>query len=430
MRQVQVQVRSEQAERVLKVASDHDAFSPLSVPGEREGGEAWSVVFLHLPNDRVGEFVWALRDEVDDAQFVVFPFGVLPVQTPTNEIHPQIRNVAARSTLELVLGALQSVGSWKGLLLYACFSGIVAGYGLIVGTGYMLVAAMLIAPLGAPLMVVTIGIVVGDRRMVLRGAARFVSAVGVMVVSAAAMGWIHGLQAATALMETVTELSLWTAPVALVAGAAGAQSQIQSERSSLVTATATGFLVAAALAPVSALLGLSVVMGRWDFTAIMVFQIVFQFFALVTGGWLILRLYGVKPDDATTGRGSRGLRLALSALTLAVTAGMGTWQYLAGPRLVKADVVGDALALAGNEVRALSTVRLVGVQGRMTTPDLRYVDGVGLLMEVTVQRAGAAVPADSAEAAVRRAVSRAVRERFDGVTPFVSVTVLPPDEGG
>lgn len=430
MRQVQVQVRSEQAERVLKVASDHDAFSPLSVAGEREDGEAWSVVFLHLPNDRVGEFIWALREEVDDAQFVVFPFGVLPVQTPTDEIHPQIRNVAARSTLELVLGALQSVGSWKGLLLYAAFAGWVAGYGLIVGTSYMLVAAMLIAPLGAPLMVVTIGITVGDPRMLLRGVSRFVAAVGVMSVSAAVMGWIHGLSAATGLMETVTDLSVWAAPVAVIAGAAGAQSQIQSERASLVTATATGFLVAAALAPVSSLLGLSVVMGRWDYTAIMAFQIALQFFALVTGGWLILSVYGVRPDDATTGRGSRGLRLALAALTLVVTVAMAVWQYRERPLLLKADVVGGSIEVAGQAVRTVPAVQMVGLQARATTPNLDRVPGEGVLVQITVQQAGASVPADSAEAAVRRAVSRAVRERFVGVTPFVSVTVLPPDEGG
>lgn len=430
MRQVQVQVRSERAERVLQVGADHDAFSPLSVGGEREGGEAWSIVFLHLPNDRVGEFIWALREQVGDAQFVILPFGVLPVQTPMDQVHPQIRDVAARSTLELVLGALQSTGSWKAILLYACFSGIVAGFGLIVGTSYMLVAAMLIAPFGAPLMVATVGATVGDRRMVLHGAWRFAAAVGVMVLSAAVMGWVHGLDAATATMEQVSSLSLWTTPVALVAGAAGAQSQIQSERASLVTATATGFLVAAALAPVSALLGLAVPMARWDYVQLMGFQLVLQFFALVTGGWMMLRFYGVKPGDATTERGSRGLRTALAVLTVVGTLALTGWQVLGPARLRKVNVQSVALDLASDRARDVPGVRLVQATVETTASNPGYPPGEGLLVEMTVQRASAAVSAESAETAVRRAVSRAVRERFQGVTPFVAVTVLPPGEGG
>jgi uncharacterized membrane protein len=76
--------------------------------------------------------------------------------------------------------------------------------------------------------------------------------------------------------------------LALVAGAAGAQAQVQAERDSLVSGTGAGFMVAAALAPPAAMLGLSVPLARWDYAGLMAFLLLLQFVAISLGGWLVL----------------------------------------------------------------------------------------------------------------------------------------------
>ena len=412
------------AQRVLEVAGEHKAFSPTAVRAEREDGQEWSMIFLNLPNDRVGSFVWAIRDEVEDAQFVIIPRGSLPIQPPFDQVHQRLRDVSHRSTLELVLDSLQSIGSWKGMLLYAAFSGVVAAYGVIFNTSYLLVAAMLIAPMGAPTMVSVVGVAIGDWRMFGRGALRFLAAIAVLVASAVALGFAYGLSFSTSIMEQITSLSAWGVAVALVAGAAGAQSQVQSERSSLVTGTATGFLIAAALSPASAVLGLAATIGRWDYVALMAFQLSLQFVAIALGGWLALLIYGVHPGDPSTGRGSSRWRSALVGGVALAVAALVAWQTQRAPRFLKADLSRQAVALARRAAEAVPGVRLIGADAGFTRPDLQPDSTEAILVEMTVENTGGA-PTEAVESAVREAMKRRIRTEMPQVVPFVSVTVVP-----
>ncbi|MDQ3556665.1 MAG: DUF389 domain-containing protein [Gemmatimonadota bacterium] len=427
MRQLHVQVRAGRTQRVLALANEHKAFSPTAVRAEREDGEEWSMIFLNLPNDRVGSLVWAIRDEVEDAQFVIIPRGSLPIQPPFTEVDPTLRDVSRRSTLELVLDSLQSIGSWKGMLLYAAFSGVVAAYGVIFNISYLLVAAMLIAPMGAPIMVSVVGVALGDWKMFGRGALRFVSAIVVLVASAVALGFAYGLSFSTSIMEQITSLSSWGVAVALVAGAAGAQSQVQSDRTSLVTGTATGFLIAAALSPASAVLGLALTIGRWDYAALMGFQLGLQFVAITFGGWLSLLVHGVHPDDPSTGRGSARWRALLAAGVGVALVLLVAWQTRQTPRFLKADLSREAVDLARGATDGIPGVRLIGADARFTRPDLQPGSAETLLVEMTVENTAGASD-EQVTTAVRSALERRIRAEMPRVVPFVAVTVLPGRE--
>lgn len=419
-----MQVRPEKAQRVMEIANEHHAFSPTSVRAERPGGEPYTMIFVNVPNRGVGDFIWAVREEVEDAQFVIFPYGSLPVQTPVSEVRQRLQDVSQRSTLELVVGSLQSLGSWKGLLLYALFSGVVAAYGLIVNASYLLVAAMLIAPMGAPGMVAVVGTTIGDWRMAGRGTLRFVVAIVVLVVTAVALGFAYGLGASTSMMEQVTALSSFTVLLTLVAGAAGAQSQVQSERASLVTGTATGFLIAAALSPTSAVLGLAIPLGRWDYVGLMAFQLALQFVSLLAGGWLALLLYGVRPGDPTVGRGSQLWRAVLAGAAVAAVVGLTVLQLRRGPRFVKADLARQAVAMARSTSEGVGGVRLLEADAHFTRPDLRNRAGEALLINLVVQDT-ARVPEARLQSAIRNAMRRRVGREMPGVVPYVNVTILP-----
>lgn len=382
------------------------------------------MIFLNLPNDRVGSFIWAVRDAVADAQFVIIPRGSLPLQPPFDTIHHRLRDVSHRSTLELVIDSLQSIGSWQGMLLYAAFSGVIAAYGILFNTSYLLVAAMLIAPMGAPAMVSVVGAAIGDWRMFGRGAIRFFSAIAVLVVTAAALGYAYGLSFSTAIMEEITALSTWGVAVALFAGAAGAQSQVQSDRSSLVTGTATGFLIAAALSPTSAVLGLALVLRRWDYTALMSFQLALQFVAISLGGWLALLLYGVRPGDPTTGRGSQTWRAVLAGAVAAGVVALVWWQTQQGPRFLKADLSREAVALARAATEAVPGTRLLEADAHFTRPDLKPDSTEALLISLTVENTGAAAD-DQVKSVIRDAMERRIRAEMPRVVPFINVTILP-----
>lgn len=426
MRQIQVRVRREREDAVLRIGEENGAFSPVAVTARQHDGPEWSLVILNVPNDRVGAVVDAIECVVDEVEFVLVPRGTIPFRKPVAELGAEVRGVSRRSTLELVLGSLQSVGSWKGMLLYAVFSGVVAAYGVISSTSYLLTAAMLIAPLGAPAMVSVIGVTLGDWKMLWRGFLRFWSAIVVLLISAYALGAAYSLDISTPSMEQISSLSLWSMLLAVVGGAAGAQSQVQSDRDSLVTATATGFLVAVALSPPSAVLGLAVVIGRWDYVGQMSFLLVLTYFGILVGGWLALSIYTVKPGQESARRGSRRARTALVVSAVLVGLALVGWQSRQRPQFVKGDLSRDVVALAQRAVEQIPGVRLLEVDARFTRSDLRALgEREGLILSVVVEQTIEGVPSDHLQTEVRAAVEDSIRGHTPQVVPYVQVTVLP-----
>lgn len=198
--------------RVLEIAGAHGAGSPLAVRVDRTGagigeapGSTWSLIFVDLPNTEVGSFVDAVRREVDEAEFVLVPVGVLPLHTPLEEVAGRVRDVSRLSTVELVLASLQSVGAWKGLLVFSALAGAIGAYGLIFDVSHLLVAAMLINPMGAPALVAVVGLAIGDPRMFVRGGARFAVSLAVQALAAMALGVGYGLRISTGMLRIVAE---------------------------------------------------------------------------------------------------------------------------------------------------------------------------------------------------------------------------------
>jgi uncharacterized membrane protein len=427
MRSLQVQVRPERGTRVLDLASEYEAASAHAVAARDAEGREVALVRIDLPNRAVGRFVDAVRREVDDAQFVLLPVGSLPLQTPLEEVREPVRDVSPLSTLELVLASLQSVGSWKGMLIYSVLAGLIGAYGVIFDVSYLLVAAMLVNPMGAPAIVAVIALSVGDAWMFGRGAARFAVSLLVQAAAAMALGFGYALTVSTEMMEQITSLSTWGVVVALAAGAAGAQTQVHSERDSMVSGTAAGFMVAAALAPPAAVLGLSVPLGRWDYTQLMAFLLLLQFPAIALGGWLSLLLHGVRPSDPSVGRGHPGRRTLLAVATALLAGGLVLWQTTLGPRFLKADLSRQALEIARDALEAVPGAHLLESTARFTRPELERYRREGLLMTVVVENTGGGAEAE-VEAAVRAEVRRLVQLRMRGVVPFVDITVLPGEE--
>jgi uncharacterized membrane protein len=408
----------------------------MSFRGERAGGTGtdpggtWSLVLATLPNDRVGDFVEALSGEAEDAQVILLPLGALPMSTPLDELDDRAQDVSRLSTMEIVIASLQSVGAWRGLLIYSALAGFIGGYALLFDVSYLLVAAMLVNPMGAPALVAVIGMTVGDARMFGRGGLRFLVSLLTQALAALSLGLAYGISVSTPMMEQITALSAWAAALALAAGAAGAQTQVKSERDSLVSGTAAGFMVAAALAPPAAVLGLSIPLGRWDYAGLMAFLLTLQFFAIAAGGWLVLHFLGVRPGQPSIGRGSASVRTGLAAVVVAVTVGLVVWQTHREPTFLKADLSSTALEIVRDAVEATPGTWLVESSARFTRPQLEVSAGEALLLEIVVQRdtdaAESGIPADAAlEAGLRERVSRSIQQRMVGVVPFVRVVVLP-----
>jgi len=428
LRSLQIRLRSPDVETVLSLAARHHARSLSSVRAERTAGEGdedpegWSLVLLTLPNDRVGTFIDAVGRAAEDAEFVLLPVGVLPLGGPSHPLDEQVRDVSRLSTLELVVSSLQSIGSWRGMVVYSVLAGTIAAYALIFDVSYLLVAAMLINPMGAPAQVAVIGQAIGDVRMFFRGGERFLVSLLVQAGAAMALGFAYGLRLSTPLMEQIAALSAWTVLIALAAGAAGAQSQVRSERDSLVSGTAAGFMVAAALAPPAAMLGLAISLGRWDYAGLMAFLLALQFLAINVGGGAVLFASGIHPARPSVGRGSAPRRAMLAGALVVATIGLVVWQSARGPAFAKADLSRAALEIAQDAVGQVPGAHLIDSSARFTRRDLEHYEGEGLLIEIVAESSAAA---EAVEVQIRDQVRRLVAERMTGVIPFVRVSVIP-----
>jgi hypothetical protein len=186
------------------------------------------------------------------------------------------------------------------------------------------------------------------------------------------------------------------------------QRRARIRKPAVITATATGFLVAVALSPPSAVLGLALAMARGQYAAVMTFNLVLTFFGIVLGGWLSLRYFGVTPGDATGGRGSRARSTMLVLGTLIAVGGLVAWQARQAPDLQKSDMTRDALRITQGVVADAVDFRLLDSRAVFVREEIDGLEREGLLVRTVVQSTGAETQGDGIG-------TEALRGEIDGV---------------
>jgi len=255
MRQLLVQVPQGCGKKVLEIANVCEGTNLARF--EAAGVErAIDLVFVHISNGKVEELLGKLQD-IPDLSFMLLPTGIMALHPPADAAPDQVTNVEERSPLEIFLSGLQSTGSWKGFLSYAAIAGVIVWIGLYTNTVYLLVAAMLLAPFAGPAMNTALATARGDRPLLQHSIIRYFAALSVTIATTALLSWILQQQIPTNLMIDSSQISMVSVLIPLAAGAAGALTLVQSDRSSLVSGAATGMLVAASLAPPAGIIGMA-----------------------------------------------------------------------------------------------------------------------------------------------------------------------------
>ncbi|HEY9735353.1 MAG TPA: DUF389 domain-containing protein [Trichocoleus sp.] len=386
------------------------------------GDETVDMVLVHISNRKVESFLGALQD-LPDLKVTLLPAGVMALHPPADDAAQQVTQVEERSPIEIFLGGLQSVGSWKGFLSYAAIAGIVVWIGLFTNTTYLLVAAMLIAPFAGPAMNTAIATARGDLRLIGQGVLRYFTALLVTIGVAALLSLVLRQQIPTSLMIEQSQISAVAVLLPLAAGAAGAINLVQSERSSLVSGAATGMLVAASLAPPAGIVGMAIAVGRWDMAVNGLFLLLLQLSGINLSAAAIFRMYGLSTQGARYQRGRRRVFPASLGVSAIALAALLSWQFIDSPSLQRSSRAQRANAEVQRVVRQSSQVDLVETNVRFTRASIEGQNT--LLSEIYVQRRPDA--SESSEA-IRSELTTAIQNRIlqqgFNVTPLVQVTVL------
>jgi len=260
-------------EAVLGVLDEEDVDYALS--DETSGRDYTAVVTFPLPTSAVEPILDRLREVgiernaytvVIQAETVVSDrFEALQDRYESDEKEAGNGNRIARE--ELVARASEMSPTVKPYVLMTAVSAIVATAGLLLDSPAVVVGSMVIAPLIGPAMAASVGTVVDDPELALRGVKLQALGGVVAVGSAAAFAFLVRTTKVVPLSAgqvfSIGEVNERLSPdvlslvIALGAGAAGAVSLASGVSSALV-----GVMIAAALVPPTAVVGIGIAWGN------------------------------------------------------------------------------------------------------------------------------------------------------------------------
>lgn len=313
----------------------------------------------HFPNDKVNEFIERI-DHIEDIEISLNPRGVIPFYPPASETPDQVADVKPKSALEIYLAGIQSVGSLFGLIGYSIAAGIIVWIGLYTTTIYLLVAAMLVAPLAGPAMNSALATASGNKNLLKNSVKRYFLAIAAGIISSFLLSVIFSLKIMTPLMIEISHVSKVAILLPLISGFAGGINICQSERDSLVSGAAVGILVAASLAPPVGLLGCGIYLGNSDVIWSSIFRILLQLVGIHLSATLVFRYYGkVDTKGVRFYGGNKNISIFSNIAAVIIFVGLGIWQFSNPPFLRKASMNTELTEDVQQQLSQLSDIHLI-----------------------------------------------------------------------
>ena len=336
MRQLLIEVQRGQGNTVIRLGEKYEGANLSQLDANTSRGKI-DLVIAYIPNGNVEEFLEDLSD-FEELHITLVPRGFMPLQPPVAEIPKQIVDVQSKSSLEVFLAGLQSVGAWKGFIAYAIAGAIIVWIGLYTNSSFLLVAAMLIAPFAGPAMNVAIATARGDFVLLKMGLIRYLAGIAITVAVTAGLSLVLSQELASNAMVESSKVASISVLLPLVGGAAGALNLVQAERSSLVSGTAVGMLVAAALAPPAGTAGMAIALGLWSMALNCVYLLVLQLVGINLAAATVFRFYGLSQKGARYERGKKWLFPVAIAITTAALVGLLSYQFTSDTNLQRSSL--------------------------------------------------------------------------------------------
>jgi len=340
---------------VLKVLDSRGIDYVMS--DETSGRDYTAVVSFPLPTGAVEPILDQLREEagidrdaytvVIDAETVVSQrFEQLDEEWDTGEEGERI----ARE--ELIARAGELAPDWVPFLLMTFISAVVATAGLLLNSAAVVVGSMVIAPLIGPAMATSVGSVVDDRELFTRGVKLQVAGAVVAVAGAAVFAAVlrYGNIVPLGTMEVLSigEVSERLSPgvpslaVALGAGVAGALAI-----SSGVSAALVGVMIAAALVPPTAVVGIGIAWGRPTAVFGSAVLVAVNFLSINFAAMTVFSIKGYQPEEWFNTKEARRETLdrlaSIGVVMLLLTAFLGSVTYASYQRATFEDEAQDAV---------------------------------------------------------------------------------------
>lgn len=223
-----------------------------------------------------------------NARILVLPIDASLPQTPQTEERKEPTPATAREVL--YSSVEKDVRLDLNYLVLVALSTIVAAIGLVEDNVAVVIGAMVIAPLLGPNLALALGTALGDTHLVRKSIKTAVAGIGLAILLSVVLGMLWPFSVVSRELLARTDVGLDSVALALAAGAAAVLSLTTGLPSVLV-----GVMVAVALLPPAAALGLTLGHGRLDLAAGAALLLAVNIVCVNLASKVVFLLRGIRP---------------------------------------------------------------------------------------------------------------------------------------
>ncbi|WP_372591715.1 TIGR00341 family protein [Guyparkeria sp.] len=307
---------------IARIADSHDVVDWWRTSSFEDERFSTELVVRPDGQQEVLDDLQRILDRCDNARIMIYGVqATLPVagESAGEEGAEDARTSEAMRSREELYAEVSSGGTITSTYLLLCaLSAVVAAMGMLEDSAAVVIGAMVIAPLLAPNLALALGTTLGDTELSRRAVSANFVGLGLSVGLALAIGLVIDPVTNSQLLDR-TNVSYPAMILALASGAAAVLSLTSGAAAGLV-----GVMVAVALMPPAAALGLFVGWGQWDNAISAGLMLAINIAAINLSAKLVFVLKGITPRQwPDKSRARRSLRWSftfwgVSLLVLAV----------------------------------------------------------------------------------------------------------------
>lgn len=318
MKKIEVLLDQRLLETVTAVATERGAVDHWPGPVGPDGRQS---LFLLVPphaEQRLLDTLQGLLGVEDNTRILVHALEVSLPREPADPVHRRRAQVTSRE--ELYSQVEKGTRLDSTFVLLVLLSTVVAAIGLLEDNTAVVIGAMVIAPLLGPNLALALGAALGETHLIARSLLTNLTGMGLALSASVAIGLLWSGPFPSAELLARTDVGLDGIALALASGAAAVLSLTTGLSSVLV-----GVMVAVALLPPTATVGLMAARGEWLLAGGAGLLLVTNVVCVNLAAKVVLLARGVKPyawSDAGRARQSMAGYLALWLISLIILIGV------------------------------------------------------------------------------------------------------------
>ncbi|MES9939106.1 MAG: TIGR00341 family protein [Candidatus Thiodiazotropha sp. 6PLUC2] len=281
----------------------------------REGEDGRQAIRILLTDENVQPALDALQIVLgaqSTARIIVFPIDATLPQPSTEKEKDEDKAISSRESMYATVDRNTRFDS--NFVVLVVLSTLVAAIGLVKNNVAVVIGAMVIAPLLGPNLAFGLGTALGDIHLMKKSLKSLLSGISIAILLAYVIGILWPFELTSPELLARTEVGLDSIALALASGAAAALSLTSGLPSVLV-----GVMVAVALLPPAAALGLTLGHGRIDLAMGAGLLLVANIVCVNLSAKLLFLLKGIQPRswaEKEKAKRSMTIYLVVWAITL------------------------------------------------------------------------------------------------------------------